>query len=152
MSQNINQPATTPAASNGTLLARKIIIAALVIHFFSLFFLYQDDTSWGQLLIGPDFSTEGIYHFGPPPQRGFRRKPFAVFIIIGLLIVYGSSLYRKPFWDRHGYWITLVLIFFGAMGGAIVRTNGGRLSLISFILLCIAAYIHRKARRQQPAT
>jgi hypothetical protein len=154
MKKKVNEAApapVTPPPANGRSVARAIILVALVIHFGSLYLLYQDNESHGTLSIDAHYNTTGHYYDGASEATGFKLKPYAPLVLIALFIIYATNLYRHPFWDRWGYLLTLGLVLFGAMGGALVRTPGGKLSLFTFGLLCLATFIHRQARTQPAA-
>lgn len=99
--EEITNPANneTPAAaasvanaSGAMSTARKLMLAALAVHFVSLFLPYQDTDASGDVPIL--WNTGQIVHLQniTPEQTGFQLKPFAVFIIVGLLIMFGTSL------------------------------------------------------------
>ena len=126
---------------------RKLVVVALIVHFFSLFLMYQDeDQTAGTPIM---WNTGAIVNVGNriPEQTGFQLKPFAPFVIGALLLVFLTSIYQHPFWKKYGYWVTVVAIFFFAMGGAVVRTTGGNLSLLTWGLMIIAALLNSLSKK-----
>jgi len=79
-----------------------------------------------------------------PAQTGMQLKPLAPAVLVILFVFFLSKLALDPFWKKYGYWITLVLVIVFATGGAVIRTTGGNISLISVGLLLVAALINRK--------
>ena len=146
-STNVVTPVAT--TSSPMSLARKIILAALLIHFVSLFLPYQDQGEQGGHTIAWNVGlpNQGMVYATTtvPEQTGFELKPYAAYLIIGLLIVFGTSLHQKPFWRRYGYGLSFALLLVFAFGGAIIRTSGGKLSLVSLGLVSLAALINWSA-------
>jgi hypothetical protein len=123
--------------------ARKLVLAALLLHLISLFFTYQDsDVKNTQTIM---WNTGDFVKLGTeePVQTGMQLKPFGAAVIIILIIFFLSKMAEDPFWRKYGYWITLALVIFFAMGGAVIRTTGGNISLISVGLLFVAAFNNR---------
>ncbi len=122
--------------------ARKIVLVALALHFFSLFFIYQDaDVKDYKPLL---WNTGQFVQVGTevPVQTGMKLKPLGAGVIIILFILFLSKMAVDPFWKKYGYWITIVLVIAFAFGGAVVRTTGGNMSLVSVGLLFIAAFLN----------
>jgi len=124
--------------------ARKIVLVALFLHFCSLFFTYQDDDVKDPHTIM--WNTGRFVQVGTdvPVQTGMQLKPLAPAVLVILFVFFLSKLAVDPFWKKYGYWITLVLVIVFATGGAVIRTTGGNISLISVGLLLVAALINRK--------
>ena len=141
----------TPPATAGSL-PRTLVLVALTIHFFSLFLQYQDNTGHGMLGYATDTTryTTLEWWAGKDAATGLALKPYAVFVIPALLFVWCSRHRQHPFWQRYGYWATLVLLLVFATGGALVRTTGGQLSMVSLGLVGLATYLDRKARKAAP--
>ena len=102
---------TTPAPLSLTVganasRARNLMLCALALSFLSLFQKYT--VSVYPLSIPGTFVNITV----PIPQTesGFGIKPFAVFVLLGLLAVFGSGLREAPFWKRWGCWIALALL------------------------------------------
>lgn len=129
--------------------ARILMIAALAIYFLSLFLPYQDEgTSGDQPIL---WNTGVIVHLQNtvPEQTGFQLFHYAGFVVGGLFLLFITAFYKNAFWQRYGYWISLVLVLFFAFGGAVIRTSGGKLSLLCVALIILAAYLNAKDRKLQ---
>jgi len=124
--------------------ARKIVLAALLLHFCSLFFTYQDDDVKSPHTIMWNTGRFVQVDTEVPAQTGMQLKPLAPAVLVILFVFFLSKLALDPFWKKYGYWITLVLVIVFATGGAVIRTTGGNISLISVGLLLVAALINRK--------
>jgi uncharacterized membrane protein YoaK (UPF0700 family) len=134
-------PATK--GSGNTSLARKLMLAALVIHLFSLFLPYRDSQNEGSPVYLEKWHVIGIQGVSKE-LTGFEEKPYAIYVIIGLLVMFGSDLYEEPIWRRYIYWISFVLLICFAFGGAPFRTSGGKLAMFCLAIVLIAAYLDRK--------
>jgi hypothetical protein len=134
-------------------LAKKIVLVALTIHLISLLFQYQDVATTG----GPipmtwaDGSTQ-YYYNSTKEKTGIELRPFAGIVIIGLMGIFLTRLSKHPFWVKYGYWATLVILILTAFGGAIIRTTGGKMSLVSLGLVILAAIVNGRELKQAKAT
>ncbi len=144
---SLPKPAT---ALTGFSLARKMIIAALVLHFFSLFFAYVDANSDGvQVKVYLEKWHVEPVRGGNPEQTGFQILPYAKYVVIGLLILFASDFNEEKLWRRFGYWIAFGLLLKFAYGGAPFRTLGGKMASVSMLVVLIAAYINYKDLKRQ---
>jgi hypothetical protein len=92
----------------------------------------------------------GVDMYGTIPERsGLEVKPYATYVIIGLFLVFTTDIAEENFWRRYGYWISLVVLIVFGIGGAIVRTSGGNLSLVSIALVIVAAYLNKKELKKE---
>lgn len=126
-------------------MARRIVIAALVLHLCSLFLPYQTEGRGGRIVDGR-FEYAVTSGYEGPMQTGLELKPYAPYVLVGLLLLFLGS-YSHPLWDRWGYVVTVVLVVIFAMGGTPLRASGGKLSMVSLGLLCLAAVIHWRQTR-----
>lgn len=155
MRQQTTQTLTAPAdAKTRSPLARKIIIAALVIHFVALFLPFTEEATVADHPIAWNVGLPNAGIVTPshttPELRGFQLHHWAIFIIIGLLIVFLTNIHRSPFWQRWGYWLSFVLLLIFAFGPSIITTSGGKFSLLSMGLVFLAAVINLIASKQTP--
>ncbi|MEO7310665.1 MAG: hypothetical protein ABIX01_09715 [Chitinophagaceae bacterium] len=144
---------TTPSTTDKKMsTARSLMIGALATDFWSLFLPYVDNHSDGDIPIL--WNTGNIVHFQNEvaEKTGFQLLPYAGYVVAGLIILFISNYSIKPFWQRYGYWISLILLLVFAFGGAVIRTTGGILSLFCMALVIIAIYLNSRDRRQQKAT
>jgi len=136
-------------AAKGWPAARKIVLVALALHFFSLFFIYQDEDEkdYHPVL----WNTGQIVHIGTevPVQTGMQLKPLAPAVLVILFVLFLSKLAVDPFWKKYGYWITIAMIIAFAFGGAVVRTTGGNMSLVSVGLLFVAAFLNTAQQKKE---
>lgn len=147
---NNSQPTTTVKKEAAVITvkamstARKMVLAALLLHFCSLFFTYQDDDVKDTHTIM--WNTGRFVQVGTevPVQTGMQLKPLAPAVLVILFVLFLSKMAVDPFWKKYGYWITLALVIAFATGGAVIRTTGGNISLVSVGLLLIAALMNRK--------
>lgn len=140
----------TPAVkgSNNASIARKLMLAALLIHLFSLFLPYRDSQNDGSPVYLEKWHVVAIQGV-TQVQTGFQEKPYAVYVIIGLLVLFGTDLYKKPLWKRFVFWISFVLLILFAFGGAPLRTSGGKLSMFCLAIVLIAAYLNEKELKRK---
>jgi hypothetical protein len=125
--------------------ARKLVLLALLIHFISMYLPYQDS----EKTISP-FGFNGVDIYGTIPERtGIQVKPYGIYVISALFIVFATSIAEEQLWRRYGYWVSFVLLLLFATGGAILRTSGGNLSLVSLGLVIVAAYLNGKDLRRK---
>ena len=83
---------------------------------------------------------------------GFKKKPVAVYIIIVLMLAYLTNFCEDPAWKQWGYWGSLAALIYFGVGGAVIRTTGGNLSLISIGIVLIAALLNMKRNQPKPKT
>ncbi len=143
MSEIQNYQTTVVKSSNNTSMPRKLIISALLIHLFSLFLPYRDSPYYSGIDIG------GIIMQGNDGKTGFEEKPYAVYVIIGLLVLFLTNLYKEPLWNRFVYWISFVLLIWFAFGGAPFRTSGGKLAMFCLALVLLAAYLNERELKKK---
>ena len=143
-----NSPAPPVKASNNASMARKLMLVALVVYLLSLFLPYRDSQNEGSPVylgksdvIGVQGVTRG--------QTGFQELPYAPYVIIGLLVLFGTDLYEERVWKRFVYWISFGLLIWFAFGGAPLRTSGGKLSMFCLGVVLIAAYLNEKELKRK---
>lgn len=137
------QTSPTHKSSNKTSNARKLMLAALLIHLFSLFLPYRDSQADGNPIYLEKWHVIGIQGV-TQEKTGFQEMPYAVYVIIGLLILFGTDLYEEQLWKRFVYWISFVLLVWFAFGGAPLRTSGGKVSMFCLAIVLISAYLNEK--------
>ncbi len=131
-------------------LARGLMLAALVIHLLSLFLPYRDSEKEGSPVYLEKWHVVGIQGYSKE-LTGFQEKPYAVYVIVSLLVLFGTDLYEEPIWKRFVYWISFALLAYYAFGGAPLRTSGGKLSMICLGMVLIAAYLNEKSFKRVKA-
>jgi uncharacterized membrane protein YoaK (UPF0700 family) len=151
MSKNMNENKTSSTAkvngSNALSIARKLMLVALVVHLGSLFLPYRDSEKEGDVYYMEKWHVVGLQGVSAE-KTGFEEKPNAVYVIIGLLVLFGSDLYEEQVWRRYVYWISFVLLVVFAFGGAPFRTSGGKIAMICLATVLIAAYLNEKGLKQ----
>ncbi len=147
------QPPQTSAVNgnNYTSMARKLMLAALVIHLLSLWLPYRDSQREGDTYYAAKWHVAGIQGVSKE-LTGFEEKPKAVYVIIGLLVLFGTDFYEESLWRRFVYWGSFVLLFIFAFGGAPLRTSGGKLAMLCLAMVLIAAYLNEKGLRKGNAS
>lgn len=128
-------------------MAQKLMIVSLLLHFFSLYLPYRDSQEEGSLVYLEKWHVVPIQGI-TKMKTGFEEKPYAVYVIISLLILFGTDLYTEHLWRRYVYWIAFALLVCFAFGGAPLRTSGGKLAMVCLAMVLIAAYLNHKDLKQ----
>ncbi len=127
--------------------ARLLMIAAIVLLLVSQFFLYLDDPATGQLFVDADFNTAGFYSI-PPTGTGWELHPHAYVILVVLAFAYlRDDILEMRWFDRAGWWLTVVLFIAATIPGAYLRATGGGMGGIAVLMAIIAAILHMRERR-----
>ena len=89
--------------------ARKTLLWGLALGLISLFISMQTGTFNTPVLM-TGMQGRPVYGVGTPLiQTGMQAKPEALYVILGLLVVFGTVLHQAPFWSKWGYWLAVAL-------------------------------------------
>src|SRR5438128_2046421 len=117
-------PGTAVPAASTT--ARNLLLAGLVLCFLGLFGKYTSGDAVTLLPLSLPGSTIQLT-VQAPMVSGFALRPFAVYLIIGLAVVFLTTLRDNPFWQRYGYLVSAILLL-------CFCTLGGFLSIVGLLL------------------
>lgn len=127
MASSDQTPALPPATNS---LAQKALLAGLVLCFFGMFGKF-DAGAQHTYIAGP---VENAWSTQRITQTGWEMHPHAIYVLIGLAIVFLSPLRLNPFCRRFGYWIASVLLAFYVILPGFLVLAGGVLALIAAFL------------------
>lgn len=128
---------------------RKMMVAAFVMQFLTLFILVKDSDSFGTLAVSLPSTyssgwTSGTYWIGDPERTGFQARPLSILILPALFFMFATKNYERPWWHKNGYLVTVGIMLFFTSGGAMFREIGGFINISAFFLACTAAFKHWK--------
>ena len=127
---------------------RKVMLAALAVLFVSQFMTYSTSNVYGYVTPTDGWrGTHAVWHYENNPEgTGWEIHRHAMLIIPLLAYVYLSSFWKKDFWRRWGYLISLVLIFACLTPGEWTE-YGFKLGLAAFGLAIWATVLNRRDRK-----
>lgn len=129
---------------------RKMMVAAFIMQFLTLFILVKDSDSFGTLAVSLPSTyssgwTSGTYWIGDPARTGFQARPLSILILPALFFMFATKNYERPWWHKNGYLLTVAIMLFFTSGGAMFREIGGFINISAFFMACAAAFMHWKA-------
>lgn len=129
---------------------RKLMLAAIITQFVTMFINVRDVDSYGVLSISADWSTHGTYWIGDSATTGWGVRPLGPFVLTYLFLMFATKKYEGSFWKVHGYKMAAALMLFFTTGGAPLRVFGGFLSAAAQVVAFVAAYKHGKELKNKP--
>jgi hypothetical protein len=135
--------------------AHLVMLAAIVLQFVSYFFLYGDGSNGSSsMVVGPDFSGSIVFlgFGGAPHGTGWENNLLGWPILVVLAFAFLSSqVYSNPLFQKHGWWLGLILVVGCNLSSDGIRAFGSTLGLISILLALVAAVMHQLAQRKAKA-
>jgi hypothetical protein len=142
-------PAVTPTIPMSK--ARKVMLAALILGFLSLFGHYGGTSgTYLSPAVPGTTKTATFYNVDTPGVVGYKYYPKAPYVIVGLLVVFGTAMHTLPFWRRYGYWLAFALFFWAVFIG-LAPGSGLGIWPIPWLMIGAAAYINGKSRNTESA-
>jgi hypothetical protein len=129
--------------------AHRLMLLALLVLTVSQFFLYETKSDNSYMSLGPNFSSTVYLDVSARnAATGWELHPHAYVILVALAFaLLRDDLADTRWFDRFGYWLVVLLMFFAATPSAPFRAKGAAAGFIAILIAVAAATLHQLTRK-----